>query len=403
MDQEIRRGIEEIKSLIREGVVEIILVFYSKFKNVEKGYCVRDGCRYEHVDKRSRSGKMEEDGYDPEDPGMIIEKTRQKSLQGHRKSSGPYRLKRDTLVVEKIPHESCSLEKIHEYFKKFGTILNVSIDKNQLKAVIQYEKTADAQAAHSCPDSIFGNRFVKAFFLREFEENGVWTTNGLEAQNLSVSQVSSAPMDVEPVKPPQQVFYEKGKQLMELQRNQEAIIAQQIEAAKVLMSQLVSSDISPTEKKVILEQLKVLQGSTQSLVEKASEHTRMLKLSTTSSQEDLERQRLDRELEVLNQMAAVSDESPDAPVDPELKSKLEALKAEARALGIPGYSPSPRGRGRGGKHPRGGRGGRSLRLDNRSKKLLVTGASANFQSALNEHCQVFNLLLNPRPLLVLKV
>lgn len=357
------------------------------------------------MDSRSRSGKMEEDGYDPENPGMVIEKTRNKSQQqqqrhlGHKKN---YRLKKDTLVVEKIPPESCSLEKIHEYFKKFGAILNVSIDKNQLKAVIQYETIAGAQDAHSCPDSIFGNRFVKAYFLREFEENGLRSSNGLDSKDGSNAQPSVVSMDVEFAKPPQQVFYEKGKQLIELQRNQDAIIAQQIEASKVLMSQLLLPDISPNEKKVILEQLKVLQGSTQSLVEKASEHTRMLKLSTASSQDDLERQRLDRELEVLNQMAAVSDEATtDAEVDPELKSKLEALKAEARALGIPGYSPSPRGRGRGGKYPRGGRCGRSLRLDNRSKKLLVTGVSENFQSALNEHCQVLILhLLISRHLLV---
>jgi RNA-binding protein 26 len=344
---------------------------------------------------------MDEDGYDPEDPGMATDKARSASLggqqgsQGQRKASGSYRLKRDTLVVEKIPAEHCSQENINEYFKRFGKILNVSVDKNQLKAEIQYENIPDAQAAHSCPDSIFGNRFVKAYFLREYNENGTRSTNGLDSQKRSNAQ-GSAPMDVEPVKPPQLVFFEKGKQLMELQRNQEAIIAQQIEASKVLMAQLAAPDISPSEKKVLLEQLKVLQDSNKSLVEKASEHTsKMLKMSNSSSQDNLERQRLDRELEVLNQMAAASDEATESSA---LKSKLEALQAEARALGIPGYAPPMRGRGRGGRFARGGRGSaRSLRLDNRSKKLLVTGTSQNFQNALNQHCQVFYYYLKVDP------
>ena len=339
------------------------------------------------MDKKEKSLRgQEEDGYDPEDPGYVADKSKAQFRGGKsQRQSGPFRLKKDTLVVERIPQENCSLDSINEYFKKFGNILNVSIDKNQFKAVIQYERVLDAQSAHSCPDSIFGNRFVKAFFLREYDENGVRSTNGLDSQNGAVPQGAPYMQNIEPLKAPQQVFYEKGKQLIELQKNQEAIISQQIEASRMLMSQLASPNISSNEKKVLMEQLKVLQGSTQSLVEKASEHTRMLKLQTSSSQEDLERQRLDRELDVLNQMAAASDEATDQ-VDPALKSKLEALKAEANALGIPGYS--SRGRGRGGKFLRGGRGARSLRLDNRSRKLIVTGNSDIFLNALNEHCQV---------------
>ena len=299
------REIGKIRDLTKEVSVEIIPVSFKELIFAEKGYCSRDGCKYEHIDKVPIS-KKKVDAYDPLSPGMDIDKPQSYQPYIHGKSSrrpsGPFKLCKDTLVVEKIPVESCSLEKVDEYFKKFGKIVNVSLDKNQLKAVVKFERFSEAKAAHECPDSIFGNRFVKVFFLREYDENGVLVSNGLDTPIMHF-------------KPPQQVFYEKGKQLIELQKNQEAIISSQIEASKVLMAQLASPNISATDKKIIVEQLRILQASTQSLVEKAAEHTRTLKLQTPTVKEDLERDRLDRELDLLNQIASASEENKESAPD----------------------------------------------------------------------------------------
>jgi RNA-binding protein 26 len=71
-----------------------------------------------------------------------------------------------TLVIENVPVENLDLIKINEYFKKFGTITNIQIDVDSKKALVSYSQPAEAKAAHTSPEVIFNNRFVKVYFQK---------------------------------------------------------------------------------------------------------------------------------------------------------------------------------------------------------------------------------------------
>ena len=81
-----------------------------------------------------------------------------------------------TLVIENVPADSLDLIKVNEYFKKFGTITNISIDQPGSKALVSYSQPGEAKAAHESPDVIFGNRFVKVYFQRLDEAAGAAPT-----------------------------------------------------------------------------------------------------------------------------------------------------------------------------------------------------------------------------------
>ena len=393
--------------------------FCFKFlKNVkDKGYCLRgDSCPYEHVasirdssrDSRdyTRNGSNSTtsnsvtgslfkqnhtnmDEYDPEhaqipSPMSLPFQKRNggSSDRFQRKKMGP--LKRDTLVVEKIPHEFLAIEKINDYFKRFGTIVNIQLEPHLQKAFVQFEKQTESQAAHSCPDPIFGNRFVKVYFMRE--------------ESLPSPLGIESPLVVPPVKPlvptPQQIEAEKNKHFLQVQKLQESLIARQLEESKNIMNQLSNKDLNPQDRKELMDKLNELSQSTKSMLEKTTETVETVKQKTLKAtgkiNEELEKKRLDRELDMLNQLATNSDS-----VDPELQSKLESLQKEAASLGLntaTGIPYMPRGRGRG---MRGGRGGisRSFHLDNRARKILVSGNGTSFEDALAQHCLV-NLICN---------
>ena len=215
------------------------------------------------------------------------------------------------------------------------------------------------------------------------------------------------------------------------------LLEQQIAEQKTLMSQL--STASPEEKKQIMARLRKLgeemkpsstpaaASSSQSPPHTAS--TVPPKRATSSvpprgeDQERAEHERLDKELELQRAEGDGEEESTE-----ELKAKLEKLKAEVRhlrfvsiihwisltnfdaslqaaSLGIPvtsDASPSYgsttyrpyRGRGRGGPRSfyrgamRGGPPRASMKLDNRPKKLLVKGASAESLQAVRDWYEV---------------
>ena len=72
----------------------------------------------------------------------------------------------NTIVVDKIPVESCNMEVVTETFKKFGTIVDISLQPESQRAFIEYKTHAEALAAHQCPDVLFKNRFVKVYWKK---------------------------------------------------------------------------------------------------------------------------------------------------------------------------------------------------------------------------------------------
>ncbi|KAJ1019936.1 hypothetical protein NDA16_004217 [Ustilago loliicola] len=325
-----------------------------------------------------------------------------------------------TLVIENVPAESLDLIAVNEYFKKFGTITNISIDKPGSKALVSYSQPSEAKAAHESPDVIFGNRFVKVYFQRLDEAAGA---SAAPAPTPRPPPSAAGPPARNNFVPGKNVYHarppvaggstpgaaaaggmsEERKKLLEDQRTKQAALDAQLAEQKTLLAKFGDKDLSAEDKKQTMTQLKKLGDEIKASTEAVKAAVEALQNAPKEApaaaagvgadtgnwraeKEKREREQLDRELDL-----HAKGSSP-ASTTEELKKKLESLKAEAASLGIDGaggaagsYGYNARGRGRGGYIPRGrggyapyaARGGgamgpnRSLRIDNRTTKLKI--------------------------------
>ena len=85
-------------------------------------------------------------------------------------------------MVEKIPEEHLTLEAVNNWFKRFGTVTNVAVDKHSAKALVSFASHDEAHAAWKTQEAIFNNRFVKIFWHKPLEGQG-----GVGARMLQAS------------------------------------------------------------------------------------------------------------------------------------------------------------------------------------------------------------------------
>ncbi|OTB00404.1 hypothetical protein M426DRAFT_15542 [Hypoxylon sp. CI-4A] len=94
-------------------------------------------------------------------------------------ANGPLNDKSNTsLVVQNIPDEHFSEDKIRDYFSQFGDIKEVSMQGFDRIAIVKFETWNAAHAAWSSPKVIFDNRFVKVFWHKSDAEAGSTPVNG---------------------------------------------------------------------------------------------------------------------------------------------------------------------------------------------------------------------------------
>ncbi|CAJ0549038.1 Ff.00g026510.m01.CDS01 [Fusarium sp. VM40] len=74
---------------------------------------------------------------------------------------------KSTIVIENIPEESFSEEQVREFFSQFGNIQEISMQPYKHLAIVKYDKWGSANAAYQSPKVIFDNRFVKVFWYKD--------------------------------------------------------------------------------------------------------------------------------------------------------------------------------------------------------------------------------------------
>ncbi|CCM02215.1 uncharacterized protein FIBRA_04295 [Fibroporia radiculosa] len=343
---------------------------------------------------------------------------------GEVQSFRPEKRNDKTLVVEKIPEDKLSLGSVNEWFKRFGTVTNVAVDAMNAKALVSFSNHDEALAAWRSEDAVFGNRFVKVFWHRPLEGHGQVGQRMLAASaplvaNISIkdsaSPATTTSADSSVSQPVGAASTHVRKTSTTLAAAalaaKQKLLEQQIAEQKSLMAQLSSA--SPPEKKGIMARLRKL-GEEMKPSASASTSQPTPSPATTSAsaqakrpagatprpedKERIERERLDKELELHHAVGAVDGEEEGTE---ELKATLAKLKAEAASLGITEIAegqyvgpsvyrpPRGRGRGRGGRVPfrgamRGGPPRGSMKLDLRPKKLLVKSVGDNAVQAVRD-------------------
>ncbi|KAG6040707.1 hypothetical protein E4U41_007382, partial [Claviceps citrina] len=158
-----------------------------------KGYCSRGStCVFDHG---GEEGLMNQEEYDPgnamilpfpsSDMDMDMDRgrgrggggsgRRGKPRGGHSggtrapfSAEGPVSDRSKTaIVVENIPEDSFSEDKVRGFFSQFGDIVQVSMQPYKHLAIVRFSTWASANDAYRSPKVIFDNRFVKVFWLKD--------------------------------------------------------------------------------------------------------------------------------------------------------------------------------------------------------------------------------------------
>lgn len=377
----------------------------------EKGFCMKgDMCPYEHgVDPivvPGQESKAEE--YDPNNSMLFpLAAATERSTRGGRGShrgrggrgawgggrggraefsmTGPsFDRSNPRLVVENIPEDKLTEAAIKEFFSTFGTIDNVEIHQHKHLAILTFSSWDMAKAAYDSPAPIFDNRFVKVFWHRPSDSTEASPT-AAPARTYSTPQAAEEEkIDIEEIKRKQEELQKAHEEKMAKKKANE-------EAGKELKKrQEELMRLQAEEKRKLVEKLAKKQGSAAATAASSSTPTPGTASPSTTG--------------TISANQAKPDDGTMA-----LKAQLEALQAEARALGIDqnatedsfdldgfhgmgyrgrgrgrgrfptrGYVPTYRGgygtyRGRGTYAPRGGAPPiQSMRLDNRTKRVAVT-------------------------------
>ncbi|PWN45527.1 hypothetical protein IE81DRAFT_320289 [Ceraceosorus guamensis] len=331
---------------------------------------------------------------------------------GHRQHQGTFRQRKSetALVVENIPPESLELIKVNEFFKRFGTITNIQIDVPGKKALVEYSRPDEAKAAISCPDAVLGNRFVKVFFQRF--ENG--SSNGQPA-SLPAASAAARPRPPPPEKsafvvgqnqyhaPGMPVSAGQRAKLIAMQHGAQRKVDHLLGEQKTLMAAITSPLTSTEAKKASMTRMKAIEGELGAATTQLREAIKAVQslpppppaedpAKRKEMKEKAEREQMDRELDMHSR--GETSESTE-----ELKAKLEKLREEAAAIGLdangtPTHEGGYRGRGRGrGTYFSRGRGAYgqrpSMRLDNRTTKLVVSDVPTEHKEQVKEHYKQF--------------
>ncbi|ORZ12659.1 hypothetical protein BCR42DRAFT_439776 [Absidia repens] len=150
-----------------------------------------------------------------------------------------------TLVIDNTPLEKCQMIPINEYFKKFGNITNINLQSQ--KALVQFSTRAEAEAAHASPEVIFDNRFVK----RKNQKRPAL----IYEPDLSLVAAKAAELQKlrdEKLKKRQ----EQLKAVLDLQKQKEQLLQQQIDEQKNLLAKLTNKTLTQAQKEKLLRYLR---------------------------------------------------------------------------------------------------------------------------------------------------
>lgn len=268
---------------------------------------------------------------------------------------------------------------VREFFSEFGSILEVTMQPYKRLALVRYDDYMAARGAYESPRVIFDNRFVKVYWYKP----GSLPTPPSTAKPLATSPTDEPAFDKEEFErnaaAAQKRLEDKKTQLKVMEIKRQALEKQKGDLAQK----------QAEEKRKLVEKLKAKGVS--------NDDSPMTKTETNGTNG--------------------ADESKVSAHTKALREKVAELEAEAKSLGLDSalsdYSPRGRGRGRGrwsyrgwegfagrgdvyessrgrGRGAFGGRGGGKYNLDNRTKKIGVSGVvfTPERDEALRQHLLV---------------
>ncbi|KAI2794718.1 hypothetical protein POX_a01319 [Penicillium oxalicum] len=276
-----------------------------------------------------------------------------------------------TIVVEQIPEDKLSEDAVREFFSQFGNITEITLQPHRKLALVKYETYPEAKQAWSSPKVIFDNRFVKVYWHKPRQDDKAGESHheapSFDPEEFERQQAEAQRAHEERMKKRREA--EEAKEALERQRNE---LLKKHEEEKARLLQRIGGGNADDAMKTDGGQEQAGPTAAPS-DDNVSEETKKLRA----------------------QLAALEAEAKTLGIDPSHADSARGgyrgrggLRGRGAFRGRGGYDPSYRGgyRGRGGFAPR-GRGGGVLRLDNRPRRVAVSGIVPGSENdeALRQH------------------
>jgi RNA-binding protein 26 len=264
---------------------------------------------------------------------------------GHR-GARPPKPQTDSICVARIPQELNTISQLNAHFQKFGNIVNIQLDPANKQAFVQFTSNAEALLALRSPEAVMNNRFIQVYLKKdEAQEGGAPAPVVPQPPRPAVRPVptSTVPQPAMMSRTPTSLVVQPAATAaaqpknLELKKKQQELLSKQLEQQKKLLQLLEKmKGTTSKEKDEVKAQLTALTAKIGEAMKKAREGvakqtaapvvgaapaaaTSWKKLSA-----DSEKQRLDRELELLAKSKAVIETSTNGASAPPKSTTSEA-------------------------------------------------------------------------------
>lgn len=281
-----------------------------------------------------------------------------------------------TIVVEQIPEERFDENSVQEFFSNFGKIEEVTMQAYKRLALVRYEDYTSARKAYDSPKVIFDNRFVKVYWYKP-ETASTAAANGVATKQSPAAKIAEEPaFDKEK--------FERGALAAQKKQDEKKALLRETEAKRQALEKQREelAQRQAEEKRKLMEKL-AAKGRVEGIdavVDLDNKH------STTNGTNGTDDGKVSAQTKALRaQVAALEAEAKSLGLDTALTEDPWAPRGRGRGRARNSYrgwerfatrgstfDPS-RGTGRGRGTLRGARAGGAYNLDNRTKKVGVTG------------------------------
>ncbi len=286
-----------------------------------------------------------------------------------------------TIVVEQIPENKFDETSVRDFFSEFGNIVGVTMQPYKRLALVKYDDYIAARGAYDSPKVIFDNRFVKVYWYKP----GTLPTPPSSAKPAATSPTDEPAFDKSEFErnaaAAQKKLEEKKAQMKDMDAKRQALEKQKEELAQK----------QAEETRKLLEKLKAKAKGV------SNDNTEMANTETNGTNgEDDSKVSVHTKL-LREKVAELEAEAKSLGLDSALSDYTSRSRGRGRGRGSyrgwegfagrgAGYD-SPRGRGRGAF---GNRGGGKYNLDNRTKKVGISGVEFTLErdEALRQHLLV---------------
>lgn len=310
-----------------------------------------------------------------------------------------------TIVVEQIPEEKFDEQAVRDFFGDFGEIKEITMQAYKRLALVKYADWASAKRAYDSPKVIFDNRFVKVYWYKP-DSLPTPPANGFEkASSPALSKPEEPAFDREKFERDAQAAQKKLEEKKALLKDTEAK-RQELERQKEELARKQAEETKKLREKLAAKEGKsgAMSPAADAGENGASDNTNGIGDGKTSAMTEILRA----------QLATLEAEAKSLGIDPatttedaswalrgrgrgRARGSYRGWEGFASGRGRGGYDAASRGtsfRGRGSGAYRGRGAGGMYNLDNRPKKVAVSGVE--FDGERDEGLRTYLLVCFPQ-------